>query len=126
VGWEREFLAKATENALKARMGTGNPDPTALAGGMPGATAGPGGNKSIGRFFDNQGRFINPAGGFNPSGAPRRIPKEHAQWGDWECEGCGGHNRRHRQSCFTCFVPKPADAKPAVYTTSVGGRARKA
>jgi hypothetical protein len=72
-----------------------------------------------------QGRFINPAGGFNPSGAPRRIPKEHGQWGDWECEACGGHNRKHRTSCFTCFVPKPTEAKSAHYTTSVGGRAMK-
>ena len=110
---------------MKARMGAGGADPSGLGGVVPGAAAGQGGNKAVGRFFDNQGRFINPAGGFNPSGAPRRIPKEHAQWGDWECEQCGGHNRRHRQTCFTCQVAKPMEAKPAVYTTSVGGRARK-
>ncbi|EEH53509.1 uncharacterized protein MICPUCDRAFT_42283 [Micromonas pusilla CCMP1545] len=110
------------ENAAKARMGA---VPSDLAGGLSGAGAGVSGNKQIGRFFDNQGRFINPAGGFNPSGAPRRIPKEHGQWGDWECDACGGHNRKNRQSCFTCFVPKPPDAKAAVYTSSVGGRKLK-
>ena len=110
------------ENAAKARMGA---VPSYLAGGLSGAGAGVSGNKQIGRFFDNQGRFINPAGGFTPSGAPRRIPKEHGQWGDWECDAGGGHNRKNRQSCFTCFVPKPPDAKAAVYTSSVGGRKLK-
>lgn len=117
AGWEKKFLATAMENAQKARMGASDP-----SGAVPGPGAGVSGNKAIGRFFDNQGRFINPAGGFNPSGAPRRIPKEHGQWGDWECEACGGHNRKHRTSCFTCFTPKPLEAKPAHYTTSVGGR----
>lgn len=119
AGWEKKFLATAMENAQKARMGATQADPSAA---VPGPGAGVSGNKAIGRFFDNQGRFINPAGGFNPSGAPRRIPKEHGQWGDWECEACGGHNRKHRTSCFTCFVPKPIEAKAAHYTTSVGGR----
>lgn len=120
AGWEKKFLANAMENAQKARMGAVQADPS--GGAVPGPGAGVSGNKAIGRFFDNQGRFINPAGGFNPSGAPRRIPKEHAQWGDWECEACGGHNRKHRTSCFTCFVPKPLEPKPAHYTTSIGGR----
>eukprot|EP00227_Mantoniella_beaufortii_P000191 CAMPEP_0197617472 /NCGR_PEP_ID=MMETSP1326-20131121/61048_1 /TAXON_ID=1155430 /ORGANISM="Genus nov. species nov., Strain RCC2288" /LENGTH=233 /DNA_ID=CAMNT_0043186363 /DNA_START=191 /DNA_END=892 /DNA_ORIENTATION=+ len=125
AGWEKKFLATAMENAQKARMGPVAADPMgAMMGGAAamGPGAGVSGNKAIGRFFDNQGRFINPAGGFNPSGAPRRIPKEHANIGDWECESCGGHNRKHRQSCFTCFVPKPPESKAAVYTSSVGGR----
>jgi hypothetical protein len=124
AGWERKFLATAMENAQKARMGAVPGDPSG-GGEVPGPGAGVSGNKAIGRFFDNQGRFINPAGGFNPSGAPRRIPKEHGQWGDWECEACGGHNRKHRTSCFTCFVPKPMEAKSAHYTTTVGGRQSK-
>ena len=121
AGWEKKFLATAMENAQKARMGA-TQGADQQGGAVPGPAAGVSGNKAIGRFFDNQGRFINPAGGFNPSGAPRRIPKEHAQWGDWECEACGGHNRKHRSSCFTCFVPKPLEPKLANHTTSVGGR----
>jgi hypothetical protein len=122
TGWERKFLAAAMENAAKARLGVVPSDGSRGGLGMPGVSAAAGTNKSVGRFFDNQGRFINPEGGFNPSGAPRRIPKEHAQWGDWECEACGGHNRKHRAACFTCSVLKPAVPKEAVYTSSVAGR----
>ena len=134
VGWEKQFLATAMENAQKSRMGMSDPTGGLLSPGLgvpgivldplcqSGASAAP---LRLGRFFDNQGRFINPAGGFNPSGAPRRIPKEHGQWGDWECESCGGHNRKHRHTCFTCFVPKPVETKEAVYTTSIGGRIKK-
>ena len=116
------FLAAAMENAAKARLGVVPLGGSRGGLGIPGGSATAGMNKPVGRFFDNQGRFINPEGGFNPSGAPRRIPGEHAQWGDWECEACGGHNRKHRAACFTCSVLKPAVPKEPVYTSSVAGR----
>lgn len=122
TGWERKFLAAAMENAAKARLGVVPLGGSRGGLGIPGGSATAGMNKPVGRFFDNQGRFINPEGGFNPSGAPRRIPVEHAQWGDWECEACGGHNRKHRAACFTCSVLKPAVPNEPVYTSSVAGR----
>ena len=74
TGWERKFLAAAMENAAKARLGVVPLGGSRGGLGMPGGSATAGMNKPVGRFFDNQGRFINPEGGFNPSGAPRRIP----------------------------------------------------
>ena len=117
-GMGAQFLAGRAENALKARMNTGSG--SRLAGSMPARRPGPGGNRA---WWDLPQRAVISPRGFN-LGAPR--DPGNTQWGDWECEGCGGHNRRHRQSCFTCSCRNPrTPSRRCTQPRSGAGRGRR-